>query len=83
MASRVRRVVLNGKQSRIKASKMKCCSTVMMLSHFRGWEGEGNLLSMCRFAMNLLLSEAINSLPGNILLYECFFPTFVGCVLPI
>lgn len=35
MALRVRRVVLNGKQNRIKASKIKFCSTVMTLPHFR------------------------------------------------
>lgn len=34
------------KTNRIKASKMRDCRTVMTFSHFRRWEGEGNLLSI-------------------------------------
>lgn len=32
------------KINRIKASKIRHCRTVMTFSHFRRWEGEGNLL---------------------------------------
>lgn len=43
--------------------------------------GRRKSLAFCGFILNLLLFEAVNFLPGNILIYEFYFPTFVGCGL--